>query len=135
MVKKYIKLILAYAFGALCWIVLISILKLTCIINIPWLVDGLWAKDIHENFIENLTGGIAFRADKFGCENAYLYTANYYPQGVGDTFETKTLTSVVDPNSWKAVGEDNISTTYVDKNYKYVLYHTSDGVFIRIFNK
>jgi hypothetical protein len=127
--------VVSYALGILCWMVLISVLKLACIVNIPFFVDGLWTKEIHENFVENLSGEIAFRADTFGCEDAYLYTANYYPHGVSDTFETKTLTSVVDISTWKTVGEDNISTTYVDENYKYVLYHTSDGVFIRIFDK
>lgn len=135
MVKKYIRIIASYALGALCWIVLISVLKLACIVNIPLFVDGLWTEEIHENFIRNLSGEIAFRADTFGCEDTYLYTANYNPHGVSDAFETKTLTSVVDIDTWKAVGEDTISTTYVDKHYKYVLYHTSDGVFIRIFDK
>lgn len=135
MVKKYVKHIVSHAIGTLCWIVVISVLKLTCIINIPWLVDGLWTKAIHENFVESLTGEIAFRADTFGCEDTYLYTANYYPQGVGDTYETKTLKSVVDLTSWKVVAEDNISKTYVDSTFKYVLYHTSDGVYMRIFDK
>lgn len=135
MYKKYFKRIIYYAFGALCWIVLISILKLACVINIPFIIDGLWAKEVQDDFTENIVGEIAFRADKFGCENTFLYTAKYYPQGVSDNYETKTLTSVVDINSWKAIAEDNISATFVDNNFKYVLYHTSDGVFIRIFDK
>jgi len=135
MLKKYISFVFLYVLGTLCWLLLFSALQSRCITNVPLLLDGLWTKELSENFVQGITGAIAFRIQNYGCGNKYIYTARYYPNGVSGEYETKTLTSIVNLNTWKEISSDTTSTTYVDAKYKYILNSTSDGVFIRIFDK
>ena len=135
MYKKYIKTAIIYFLGVVFWMVFISVLELTCALNVTTLVDGLWAKKINEYFVENLTGAIAFDASNYGCDGRYIYAAKYYPGDQYRTSESKSLSSVVDMGSWKKVERSSGTTTYIDSNYKYVVKQTSDGVIMEIFDK
>ena len=135
MMTKYVKSAVSYFFGALLWMVFISLLKLYCIVNVPLLVEGLWTEKVNDYFIKNLTGAIAFDASQSWCEGRYIYTARYYPGGQDDMHETKSLSSMVDIESWEEVEKSAETTTYMDKKYKYVLHYVSDGIFMEIFNK
>lgn len=135
MIIKYLKIAVSYLFGALLWMVLISLFKLYCIVNVPLLVEGLWTEEVNEHFVENLTGAIAFDASESWCQGRYIYTARYYPGGRDDRHETRSLSSMVDIESWKKVEKDATTTTYADKNYRYELHSVSDGMFMEIFDK
>jgi hypothetical protein len=135
MIIRYIKTAVSYFFGALLWMVLISLLKLYCIVNVPLLVEGLWTEKINEYFVKNLMSAIAFDASDSWCDGRYIYTARYYPGGQDDMHETKSLSSMVDIGSWEKVKEASSTTTYQDNNYRYVLHNVSDGIFMEIFDK
>jgi len=135
MLKHFFKTGLIYITGAIAWLAIIFILQSRCIVNIPFIVDGLLSKDINENLVENLTGSIAFRTRKFKCDNKYIFTVRYYRNGVSGNYVTKPLGGFVDVPSWKEQTSDNISTTYTDKNYRYTLYNTSDGINMKVFDK
>ncbi len=133
--KNYIKTVILYTFGVLAWFIIISMLKHSCIVNIPFIIDGLWTKEINEYFVENLTGSIAFKADQYGCDNTYIQIANHYLDGMSGEYESKPLNSIIDISSFKELESDTISITYGDIDHTYVLYKTSDGVYMNIFNK
>ncbi len=135
MYKKYLKIFLSYMAGILFWMVLISVLQTRCILNIPLLVDGLWAKQIKGELVTNLVGSVAYKTSGFGCENKLIYLVRYYPDGVGGSYQNVSLTSLVDVDSWREVSSDTISTTYQDKNHKYILYSTSDEIFMGVYDK
>jgi hypothetical protein len=133
--KEYLKTIFAYLAGILLWVVLISVLQTRCILNIPLLVDGLWVKQIKGELVTNLVGSVAYKTSGLGCENKLIYLVRYYPDGVGGSYQNTTLTSLVDTDSWHEVSSDTISTTYQDKNHKYILYGTSDEIFMGVYDK
>lgn len=135
MYRKYIKPIILYFSGVVFWVVLISIIELTCTLKVTTLVDGLWTKKLNEYFVENISGAIAFDASNYGCDGRYIFAAKYYPGDQYITSESKTLSSVVDMDSWKKVERSSGTTTYIDSNYKYVVKQTSDGVTMEIFDK
>ena len=135
MLKKIITHGALYTVGSLAWIIIFFSLKGWCIIDIPLLVDGLWTSSINNQLVRNLSNSIAFRTRITECDDKYIFTARYYPDGVSGNFETKSLTSIVDIPSWKERGSDSISTTYTDIKYKYILYNTSDGIYMRVFDK
>lgn len=135
MAKKYITNGLLYAAGSLTWIVIFFALKAWCMVDIPLLVDGLWTTRINDQLVKNLTNSIAFRTRIIPCDDKYIFTARYYPDGVSGNYAPKTLTSIIDLPSWKELETDNISTTYIDTKHKYVVYSTSDGIYMRIFDK
>ena len=135
MLKKFITHGALYTVGSLAWIIIFFSLKGWCIIDIPLLVDGLWTSNINNQLVRNLSNSITFRTRITECDDKYIFTARYYPDGVSGNFETKSLTSIVDIPSWKERGSDSISTTYTDIKYKYILYNTSDGIYMRVFDK
>jgi hypothetical protein len=135
MYKKYIKPGINYLLGVMFWMVFISVLELTCTLKVTTLVDGLWTKKLNEYFVENLVGAIAFDASKYGCDGRYIYTAKYYPGDQYEMSESKSLSSVVDIDSWRKVDRSSGTTTYIDSNYKYIVKQTSDGVAMEIFDK
>ena len=135
MIKKYITNGLLYTAGSITWIILFFLLKLWCILDIPLLVDGLWTTRINDQLVKNLTNSIAFRTQIMKCDDKYIFTAKYYPDDVSGNFEAKSLTSIVDIASWMEIESDNISTTYADIRHKYIVYNTSDGIYMRVFDK
>ncbi len=135
MYKKYIKPVIIYLLGVMLWMVFISVLELTCTLKVTTLVDGLWTKKLNEYFVENLAGAIAFDASNYGCDGRYIYMAKYYPGDQYETSKSKSLSSVVDIDSWRKVDRSSGTTTYIDSNYKYVVKQTSDGVTMEIFDK
>jgi hypothetical protein len=135
MYKKYIKPGINYLLGVMFWMVFISVLELTCTLKVTTLVDGLWTKKLNDYFVENIAGAIAFDASKYGCDGRYIYTAKYYPGDQYEMSESKSLSSVVDIDSWRKVDRSSGTTTYIDSNYKYIVKQTSDGVAMEIFDK
>ena len=135
MFKKFITHGALYTVGSLAWIIIFFSLKAWCIIDIPLLVDGLWTSSINNQLVKNLSNSIALRTRITECDDKYIFTARYYPDDVSGNFETKSLTSIVDIPSWKEQGSDSISTTYTDIKYKYIVYNTSDGIYMRVFDK
>ena len=134
MARKYIIHGLLYAAGSLSWIVIFALLRVYCIVDLYLLTDGLWTTKIHSEFVENLTHSIAFHANNFDCDNTYIFTVRYYPDEASEDFEMKSLTSMVDIASWKELESDSISTSYIDNKYRYVLYNTSDGIYMSAFD-
>ena len=134
MLKKFITHGALYTAGSLAWIIIFFSLKAWCIIDIPLLIDGLWTSGINNQLVRNLSNSIAFRTRITECDDKYIFTARYYPDGVSGNFETRPLTSTVDIPSWKELESDSISTTYVDIRHKYVVYNTSDGIYMRVFD-
>jgi hypothetical protein len=135
MYKKFIKPAINYLLGVMFWMVFISALELTCTLKVTTLVEGLWTKKLNQYFVENLAGVIAFDASSYGCDGRYIYTAKYYPGDQYETYESRSLSSVVDIDSWRKVDRSSGTTTYMDSNYKFVVKQTSDGVTMEIFDK
>jgi hypothetical protein len=134
MYKKYLRKFVAYLAGVLLWLALISTLQARCILNVPRLIDGLWTRQVNGNLVTNLTGSIAYQTTGLACDDKLIFLVRYYPNGVGGHYQYRTLTSMVDTKFWREVSSDSLSTTYVDKRYRYVLYGTSDGVYMRAFD-
>ncbi|VAW68252.1 hypothetical protein MNBD_GAMMA09-1764 [hydrothermal vent metagenome] len=136
MIKKWnISKFLFYVFGGACWFILLGILQARCIVNIPLYIDSLWVKPIGEGLVKNVIGATAFRVEGYGCEDQLIFVAQYYPNGMDGKTQIKSLASIVDVESWKKIESDTISTTYIDNSYKYVLFQTSDGVHMKVFQK
>lgn len=133
--KKYLKTLVAYLAGVLIWLVLISVLQVRCVLNLPLLIDELWTSQINNELVTNLIGEIAYQVDASDCDGKLIYLARYYPDGVDGEYQHRTLTSMVDASSWQEVSSDSISMTYVDNRYRYVLYSTSDGIQMKVFDK
>ena len=132
-----VKCILLYFGAVLVWFVLFSTLKKSCIVSIPWNIEKLWSEQIDKDFIKNLAGEIAFHATPFDymCGYRFIYTAEYYPNGVSSDYKLVSLTDSVDLGSWKEIESDSATTTYTDNSYRYILYNNSDGIYMGIFDK
>ena len=131
---KYISNGMLYAAGLLGWLIIFFSLKTYCIIDIYLLVDGLWTTRINDELVENLTNSIAYRTQNIDCDNVYIFTARYYPDGVDGNPEIKSLTSMIDIKSWKETDSDTISTTYTDSKHEYVVFKTSDGNYMSVYD-
>lgn len=126
---------ISYAFGGACWFLLLGISQVSCIANIPFFIDSLWVKPVADGLVSNLIGAIAVSAEGYPCEDALIFVAQFYPDGVGSNPQMKSLSSIVDIESWKKIESDTISTTYIDNSYKYILFQTSDGVDLKVYKK
>jgi len=129
------KCFFSYAMGVVCWLMLFAALKWHCTADILKTIDSLWLKKAGDGLVINLLGNLAFHADDYDCEEQFIYSAHYYPNGMDGEYKISNLTDTIDMVSWKKVDSDAISTTYVDKSFKYIVYSTSDGVYMRIFQK
>jgi hypothetical protein len=134
-IKKYVYVVFIYLTGTICWLVLFSILQSRCIINVPLAIDSLWLDKLNENLVKSMSGDIAFDASDYGCDSRLIYTAQYYANGMNGESEKMKLADAVDIKSWKEIESDSTTTTYIDSYYRYVLYHNSDGINMRIFRK
>ena len=133
--KRHISNFFLYAFGAMCWFVLLGIMQSRCILNIPSYIDSLWVKPVGEGLVKNLMGATAFHAVGYQCEDKLIFVAKYYPDGVGDDYQMRSLSGMVDVDSWKKIKSDTVSTTYADNSHEYVLFQNSDGVHMKVFQK
>lgn len=131
----YLNISFSYAFGTACWLLLFAILKWSCTGDIIKKIDSLWLKKIDNDLVVNLIGDLAFHAEYYDCDEQFIYTAHYYPNGMDGKYKVSRLTNTIDIGSWKTIDSDTISTTYIDKSFKYIVYRTSDGIYMRIFQK
>lgn len=134
-IKKYAYVVFIYLAGIVSWLVLFSILQSRCIINIPLAIDSLWLDKLNEDLVKNMNSAIAFDASDYGCDSRLIYTAQYYANGMNGESENMNLTNAIDIKSWKEIESDSTTITYIDSSYKYVLYHNSDGINMRVFRK
>lgn len=132
MFLKYSLAVLKYLAGVLAWLVLFGALKIYGIFNLYYAIDGLWTHKISEDLVKNLLGEYAFHVYGTGYDDKYIYGVEYYQNG---TFRIVSLSSLLDPKSFKQVERRSTTITYTDKKYKYVLHHISDGVFLRAHDK
>jgi hypothetical protein len=95
----------------------------------------LWTKPINNQLTLNLIGSVAFRTSGLNCDEKYIYLVNYYPDGESGNHQSRTLTSLVDLDTWRQVSSDALSAIFTDKSHQYILYNTSDGVYMKVFNK
>ncbi len=123
-----------YSLGVALWLVVIAMLQMFCIVNIPQMVDRLWTKPVGKGFSKNILGTLSFQPISNACHQQLIYSTSYYPEGMTGGYTAKAIDSLVDIDSWNIIASDSASTTYTDKNYKYMVYRTSDGVYMRIFN-
>ncbi|MCP4495037.1 MAG: hypothetical protein GY820_48210 [Gammaproteobacteria bacterium] len=133
--KRNISNFVFYIFGGACWFMLFGILQSSCIVDIPLYIDRLWIKPIGNGLVKNLIGTTAFHAEGYQCEDKLIFVAQYYPHGMGQKSESRSLDSIIDIRSWEEIKSDTISNTYVDNSYKYVLFQTSDGVHMKVSQK
>lgn len=120
-----------YAFGVICWLVVLDVLAVFGGINVWSFVDGLWMHKLHDGLVRNAIGNIAYRAEggygDFGAGARYIYSVAYQPQGAKAHTVIKSLNSLVDLNSWHYVAESGIDATYQDVKHVYTVRTTSDG--------
>lgn len=130
-ILRWIGTISKYALGVLMWQVVFAILQIQCIFNVGSFIDGLWQKDLHDGLVQNLIGKIAYRAvdgyGDFGCGDKYIYTVLYKSGNQDEEGKYKSLTSLVDVQTWKIDSQDGILTYFIDSKHKYILRYISDG--------
>jgi hypothetical protein len=138
-ILSWIGVVSKYAVGVLAWLVVFVILKMQCVFNVDSYTDGLWQKELHDGLVENLIGNIAYRAEDgygdFGCGDKYIYTVLYKSGKQGDEGKYKSLTSLVDVQSWKINSQQGIFTYFIDSKHKYTLRYISDGTDITAVDK
>lgn len=135
MPKRTLRLAVAHLAGVAFWLVLAAGLKASCLVDLPRAIDSLWTERIADHLVKNLLGAIALHAPGDRCDERLFYTARYYPNGMTGEYATQSLRSLVEVDSWQLVGSDHISTTYTDRAHRYVIYRTSDGVSLRVFDR
>lgn len=140
MLIRYGRILLAYGAGILCWYVIFGFLKLNCIYNVQFNVDSLWVTKIHEGLVKNVIGDVAYRSSPADggrqCDDAILYVVRYYPNiGDDENVESRSLSSMVDAQSWRKIESDSTTVTYIDIKHKYVLHRNSDGAHISVYDK
>lgn len=135
MLIHYLKICIKYLPGILFWLLLLSVLRIYCIWNGPPIIDGLWTRQINDHLTANLIGSVAYQTSGLNCDDKYIYLANYYPNGIDKQSEIRSLTSLIDPDTWQQITSDTITTTYADRYHRYILYSTSDGVSMKVFEK
>lgn len=134
MYKKLFKTFSIYLGGIIFWIIIISVLRVYCIFNLPLFIDGLWNKKINDELSVNFLGSVAYQFTGLDCNNSLIYIVHYYPEDMSGDSQNRTLTSLIDLNTWHMDSSDDISITYLDKNHRYVLYNNSDGVSMKVFD-
>ncbi|RYG18675.1 MAG: hypothetical protein EOO07_08435 [Chitinophagaceae bacterium] len=128
------KCILTHGLLATGWIIFFKLLATYSPINIWAEIDSLWLSPSGENLATNLVGELAFHFEATSGEKRVMYTAPYYPDGLDGTTQTKRLSKTIDTASWQKTETDPLTTTYSDKQFKYVVYQDSNGIYMRIFN-
>ncbi|MDH5179241.1 MAG: hypothetical protein OEZ39_18295 [Gammaproteobacteria bacterium] len=127
------RLITFYFFGMMFWLITFAVLRNTCLLNTSYLIDGMLTEKVNDYFVRHrLTGKPAFHADGYGCENVYLYTAQFSPTGDWSDVKNVALSDLVDVTAWREVKVDPPAINYTDGRYSYKLFHISDGVLMKV---
>ena len=127
-----------YAFGVICWVVVLDVLAVFGGFNVWSAVDGLWMHKLHDGLVRNAIGDIAFRAEngygEHGAGARYIYSVSYQPHGKKARREVRSLTSLVDVKSWHFASASGVTTsasgvsaTYLDEKHRYTVLTNSDG--------
>lgn len=136
---RWIGTISKYALGVLAWQVVFVVLQVYCIFNVGSFVDSLWIKELHDGLVQNLAGKIAFRAEDgygdFGCGDKYIYTVLYKSGVQDDEGKYRSLSSLVDVQTWKIDNQEGNFVNFLDSKHKYTLRIISDGTDITAVNK
>ncbi len=127
---------LKYGVGVLVWLIAFNVLAMHSRLNIWSLVDSLWMRDLHDGLVRNITGEVAFRAEygygDFGSGTKYIYLVRYRPDSEGKGGEWRSLTSLVDTNTWREVAPEGVITTFRDARHEYEVRSISDGTDILV---
>lgn len=131
---------LKYAFGVLCWMVLLGLLMQWDVFNAGSFVDGLWVKNLHDNLVQNVIGEVAYRATSgygdYGSGPKYIYLIEYHASRKGAKEEVRSLGSLVDVATWKWVrSEGSTHEIYMDAKHKYIVRTISDGADISVVDR
>jgi len=123
-------MILKYGAGIVCWLIVFGYLQNKCIFSVNSVVDSLWATELHDDLIENVIGEVALHVSRGRCDNYYLFTVRYNPDGMDTEGATRSLTSLVDVKTWRETESDNITVTYADSKHRYRLYTFDESEYI-----
>ncbi len=138
-VIRWIGTSLRYVLGVLCWAAVFAYLQIQCLFNVGSFVDSLWMKDLHDGLVENVIGEVAYRAGggygDYGCGVKYIYSVQYHPNRMDIEGDIRSLSSLVDVATWRMVGSENNTVTFLDAKHKYVLRSISDGVDISVVDR
>lgn len=136
---KGVRFLLKYAVGVICWVAVFGFLKSQCIFDVDLVVSGLWMQDLHGGLAKNMLGEIAFRnAIKGGpsqCDDTYIYTVEYHPVSFDRPIERRSLSSLVDLQTWKLYSENSTITTFVDSKHEYLLHRMSGEVGMKVTDR
>lgn len=135
-----------YAFGVICWVVVLDLLAVFGGFNIWSAVDGLWMHKLHDGLVRNAIGDIAYRAEggygEHGVGARYIYSVSFQPHDKKARKEVRSLTSLVDVKSWHFVGASGVaasasgvSATYLDAKHRYTVLTNPDGADISAEDK
>jgi hypothetical protein len=131
-VIRWIGTSLKYVLGVLCWVAVFAYLQIQCLFNVGSFVDGLWMKELHDGLVENVIGEVAYRAGDgygdYGCGAKYIYSVQYRQGRIDGEGVIRSLSSLVDVATWRMIGSESITATFLDAKHKYVLRSISDGV-------
>ena len=135
-IKYTVAIPLLYLFCMFGWFVLFAVLKVNCVFNFNYVVEGLFTRQVHEDFVKGLSGALAYHADVGKCSSEYLYHVRLYPDPDDhETYEIKSLSAFVDLDSWYFEAQESVNTYFTDKSYRYTLVHMSDEVFMKVTKK
>jgi hypothetical protein len=133
--KKHYWTFFKYLAGILLWFIVLSVLQAYCIWNGPRIIDGLWTEPINNQLTSNLIGSVAYRTSGMKCDDKFIYLVRYYPDDESEKYQSRSLSSLIDTGTWQHVSSDAVTTVFTDKSHQYILYNTSDGVYMKVFNK
>jgi hypothetical protein len=126
--------LLKYIAGIAIWLIVFTVLQISCVFNMGSFVDGLWMESLHDGLVKNMIGNVAFRVSDgygdYGCGDKYIYFVAYRHSKEDTKEEFRSLSSLIDVTTWREVedtDESSITTIFRDSKYEYVLHLTSDG--------
>lgn len=124
-----------YTLGVFLWFGLAALLRTTCWVDVYSFVDGIGMTVVNGDLTKNFVGEIALRVPGSRCGMTYVYSVSFDATRLDISGETRSLTSLVDVKTWREIGSDSTTVTYVDTKLKYVLHRASGDVYIRATNK
>lgn len=131
---RYAKAISINGLLMISWLIFFQLLENQIGFSIWTKIDGLWLTKIDQVLATNLVGDLTYHHEGDNGAEAIIYTAPFYPDGLDENPQILRLSDIVDRASWKKTQSDRLSTTYLDKRFKYVVYEDSNGTYMRIFN-
>ncbi len=142
--KKIVGILFKYLFGVLVWLTAFYFLENRCVFDFSYFVEGLWTRELPSKegadqrwFVTNLIGRTGFRIDTGGCNNQYIFNVRLYErrEDFGGKNRIVALSSIVDVAKFKMTQVNSATTDYEDSKYKYILYNTSDGIYMEAYYK